>query len=398
MNAQTGGRRPRPTFRKSPARPRARALLAALALAGATLAVALPAFALFAHGRPATPSATQTAQAALTPAQPARRSSKAAHGVRTAAASPGSARTSRRSSAKQPAAVRPKRKAAASAKRTLTTAHATAKRRPAAPAGPSIAAYKGLGSWVDIYDDKAFNNPVATVRDMAAHGVKTLFIETGNFHTSGALNKPAALATFIREAHARHMRVVAWYLPNLKSGSVDFARVTKAIRFKTTDGQKFDSFALDIESTAVRSASARNRGLAALSKRIRASVGKSYPLGAIIPSPVGISQKRGYWDAFPYAMLAGYYDVFLPMGYYTYHRGGATAAHADAAANVRILRSQKGCSAKPVHLIGGISDDSSSAQVKAFVSATRQTKCFGASLYGWVGTTKAAWKALKQVR
>ena len=38
-----------------------------------------------------------------------------------------------------------------------------------------------------------------------------------------------------------------------------------------------------------------------------------YPLGAIIPSPVGIRRHRVYWPAFPYRGLARYYDVFLPM-------------------------------------------------------------------------------------
>ena len=409
MNAHTTGPRPQPTFRKSRthtqphSRSRSRAVLAMLLLAGATLAVALPAFALFAHGRAATAAQALPAPVARSAAaRQTKHSTLAAQGARVAATTSDSATASKHAglkpSAKSAASIKPKHASATQSKRTLAAVHAAAKRRPAAPAGPSIAAYKGLGSWVDIYDDKAFKDPAATVRDMAAHGVKTLFIETGNFHTSGAINNPAALTAFIRACHAKHMRIVAWYLPNLKSGSVDYVRATKALHFKTPDGQKFDSFALDIESTAVSSASARNRGLAALSKKIRGLVGRSYPLGAIIPSPVGLSQKRGYWDAFPYAMIAGYYDVFLPMGYYTYHGGGASAAHADAAANVRILRSQKGCSAKPIHLIGGISDDSSAAQVKAFVSATRSTRCFGASLYGWAGTSKADWKALEQVR
>ena len=259
-------------------------------------------------------------------------------------------------------------------------------------------AYRGLGSWVDIYDTRAWANPAAAVRDMSAHGVRTLYIETGNFHTSPALHDPKALAVFISQAHARHMRVVAWYLPSLQSGSADYSRIARAIAFKTADGQKFDSFALDIESTAVSSIGARNRGLAALSKKIRALVGPRYALGAIIPSPAALSQKRGYWDDFPYTAVARNYDVFLPMGYYTYHGKGASAARSDTTANIRVLRSQKGCASKPIHLIGGIADDSSTAEVQAFVKATREMHCFGASLYGWVGTTGPDWKALRQVR
>jgi hypothetical protein len=163
-------------------------------------------------------------------------------------------------------------------------------------------------------------------------------------------------------------------------------------------GEHFDSFALDIESTKVGSVSARNRNLKTLSERIRARVGKSYPLGAIIPSPKGLSEKKGYWSAFPYSTIARYYDVFLPMAYYTYHTGSASGTRADALDNVRILKSQPGCSNKPIHLIGGISNDSSTAEVRAFARAAVQTKCLGASLYGWPGTSAAAWRELRALR
>lgn len=269
--------------------------------------------------------------------------------------------------------------------------------RSPATSSDRLGAYRGLASWVDIYDDKAWRDPAATVSDMASHGVRTLFIETGNSRSSTSIFDPTALATFIRECHARNMRVVAWFLPDLKAGDPDYSRIAQAIAFTTSDGQKFDSFALDIESTAVSSEAARNRSLEALTKKIRGLVGPSYPLGAIIPSPVGLAKKAGYWNDFPYAMIASNYDVFVPMAYYTYHGSTATAAGADALNNVRILHAQPGCANVPIHLIGGISDDSSTAEVRAFVSAVLQTQCFGASLYGWVGTTAADWSVLQAI-
>jgi len=141
------------------------------------------------------------------------------------------------------------------------------------PSGPSLDAYRGLGSWVDIYDDPAWRDPAGAVRDMASHGVTTLYVETGHYNMADPLFKPAALREFIAEAHARKMRVVAWYLPNMKSRSVDYDRIAQAVRLHTADGQHFDSFALDIESTAISSYAARNAGLEALTKRIRKLVG-----------------------------------------------------------------------------------------------------------------------------
>ena len=93
-------------------------------------------------------------------------------------------------------------------------------------------------------------------------------------------------------------------------------------------------------------------------------------------------------------MLARTYNVFVPMSYYTYHGSGAAAAYADTISNVRVLRAQKGCAKTPIHLIGGISQDSSPAEVQAFVRAARQTGSVGAGLYGWAGTSAAQWRFL----
>jgi hypothetical protein len=268
---------------------------------------------------------------------------------------------------------------------------------PAKDTRSLIESYRGLGSWVDIFDARAWNDPAGTVDDMAAHGVRTLFIETGNSSSKAAFKDVPATEAFIRDAHAHGMRVVAWYLPYLKSESVDLTRITQAIAFRTSDGQAFDSFALDIESAAVKPLSKRVAALQSLSLKIRAAAGASYPLGAIIPSPVGLERKTGYWDTFPYAMLAQTYDVFLPMGYYTYHGKGGDAAFADATANVRIIRAQPGCADIPIHLIGGIAGKSNAGEAGGFVRAVGQTGCIGASLYGWTGTKAGMWTALAAI-
>jgi hypothetical protein len=273
---------------------------------------------------------------------------------------------------------------------------------PAAPApsthaAPSMAAYRGLGTWVDIFDKRAWSDPATAVVDMASHGVSTLYLQTGNSHSTTAFKDEAGTTTFIREAHARGMRVVAWYLPYFKDEAMDLDRVTQAIRFRTADGQSFDGFALDIESSAVKPESARILALESLSLKIRAAAGPGYPLGAIIPSPVGLARKSGYWDAFPYTSIARTYDVILPMGYYTYHAKGAAAVAADAKENLRIVRAQPGCATIPIHLIGGIAHKSNAGDVDSFVRAAQEGGCVGASLYEWAGTTSAEWEKLRAI-
>ncbi len=266
------------------------------------------------------------------------------------------------------------------------------------PSGPFLVAYEGLGSWVDIFDKRAWGDPAAAVADMAAHGVRTLYIETGNSDSATVIRDPAAMGEFIDEAHAHGMRVVAWYLPDFASESLDLGRIRAAVGFRSSQGESFDSFALDIESAAVKSERARNRAFARLSLDIRAMVGPGYPLGAIIPSPVGLTKKVGFWDTFPYATVARTYDVVLPMGYYTFQVAGAKAVYANAIGNVRVLRAQPGCGTIPVHLIGGLAESSNGAEVAAFVRGARAEGCIGASLYGWAGTSVAEWRALRGVR
>jgi hypothetical protein len=178
----------------------------------------------------------------------------------------------------------------------------------------------------------------------------------------------------------------------------DYDRIAQAIRFRTADGQKFDSFALDIESGSIGDVTARNRALDTLSTRIRATAGKSYPLGAIIPSPVGLARSGSYWAPFPYTMLARIYDTFVPMSYWTYHGSGWMASYNDTLGNVRIIRAQKGCSKIPIHLIGGISENATVPEVEAFVRVARETRCIGAGLYGWPGTSPGMWQKLNAIK
>lgn len=268
--------------------------------------------------------------------------------------------------------------------------------KPAAPAKPSIDAYRGLGTWVDIFDGKVWDDPTAAVKAMKRRGIRTLYLETANSRSPAAIYRPEATEEFIRAAHANDMDVVAWYLADMENVGRDYGRSMAAIRFRTSDGQKFDSFALDIESPAVKSQSKRNRNLEALSTRIRKAAGPSYPLGACIPSPVGLAKKGSYWSRFPYAMLAETYDIFVPMSYYTYHGEGGSLAYNDTRDNIRILLAQKGAAGTPIHMIGGLADKSSVAEVRGFAKAAGQSgSVVGTSLYGWPESNGAHWKAMK---
>jgi hypothetical protein len=263
---------------------------------------------------------------------------------------------------------------------------------------PSLAAYRGLGTWVDIYDPTAWTHPVTAVAKMKARGIRTLYLETGNYRQKVDIVRPSIAARFIDAAHARGLKVVAWYLPSFAAPKKDLRRSLAAIRFTTPSGGQFDSFALDIESSIVKNVGLRNSRLLSLSSQIREAVGPSYPLGAIIPSPRGMQLVNGYWPTFPYADLALTYDVFLPMGYFSYRPTDLGGAYGYTVRNVALIRRATGDPQVPIHAIGGVGDDVSAAQVGAFVRATRDCGVTGASMYDFTTTASGGWKYLRTVR
>lgn len=267
---------------------------------------------------------------------------------------------------------------------------------PGTTSAAPVNAYRGLGTWVDIYDPGAFAAPERAVAQMAARGVRTLYLETGNYKSKAALVRPDRLARFVEAAHAAGIRVVAWYLPSLANLERDFKRSLAAIEFRTPNGERFDSFALDIEAAVVRSPQRRNARLLTLSRRLRQAAGADYPLGAIIPSPRGMELTPSYWPGFPYAELASIYDVFLPMVYFTYRVEGGPATRRYVERSLQIIRTETGDPNVPIHVIGGVGDRTSAAEARAFMRAVAACAPIGYSIYDFTVTREATWRALLQ--
>jgi len=271
---------------------------------------------------------------------------------------------------------------------------------PTAGAGASVSSrrldpYAGLGTWLPIYvfAKKAWRNPEQQVAAMARNGARTLYLETGNYKQKADLVRPWVLGRFLDAAHAAGLRVVAWYLPSFLDLKRDERRALAAINFSSASGEPFDSFALDIEATVVRSIPLRNRRLLQLSARLRADVGPDYALGAIVPSPIGMSPS--YWPTIPYRALARSYDVFLPMAYSTM-RGvrGSNATLDYLAATVAAVRAGTRDRNFPIHLIGGLSGAMGAGETAGFMRAVAACVPLGYSLYAFPRTRPAAWTAL----
>jgi hypothetical protein len=255
------------------------------------------------------------------------------------------------------------------------------------------AAYAGLGTWLDIYAKKAWRDPGREVAAMAREGVRTLYLQTGNYKQGVDLVRPRAVGRFIEGAHTSGMRVVAWYLPSFANPGQDRRRALAAIRFLSPSGERFDGFALDIEATVVRRMRLRNRRLLQLSRQLRSAVGPAYPLGAITPSPVGMSPS--YWPNIPYRVLSHFYDTFLPMAYST-DRGvtGSRATFSYLSATIAAIRTRAGNPRLPIHLIGGLSGEMGARETAGFMRAVTNCATLGYSLYAFPTTRRDAWQAL----
>ena len=265
--------------------------------------------------------------------------------------------------------------------------------------GPATEPYEGLGTWIDIYDTNVWERPVHAVRSMAAHGVRTIYLQGSNYHRNRPFVHAEGVEAIVDAAHRRGLEVVAWYLPGFRDPSLDLHRAVRTIRFETPSGNRFDSFALDIESSEVRRPSLRTARLLRMSAAIRRAAGDEYPLGAIVTSPDRLVRTDPhFWPGFPWRRLADTYDVFLPMTYYTYRVEGPRAAAWYTAQNVQIIRRQTTGLNVPIHVVGGISFDATGPETQGFVQTVLERDVIGASYYTFPGITVDQWKALSALR
>jgi hypothetical protein len=277
------------------------------------------------------------------------------------------------------------------------------------PPARDVSVYKGLGTWVDAFDfspefqSKGVPPPVTpqSMDDLAAVGTKTLYLQAAkdDSRSPGDLVNPEILAPMLIRAHAKGIRVVAWYLPKFYDLDSDMRRLL-AIRDFRADGHGFDGIGLDIEWTRdVPNAAERNVRLIDLSRRLRAAVG-SAALSAIPLPPVLIETiNPRYWPNFPWRELAPLYDVWMPMGYWTFRTksSGYRDAYRYTEENVRRMRANLGLPDAVVHPIGGTDNKSSDVDYQNFVRACVDTRSIGGSIYDWRTTPMGSYGILRGV-
>jgi hypothetical protein len=255
---------------------------------------------------------------------------------------------------------------------------------------PSLSAYAGTGTWISIYDTAAWRDPERVVERLRARHIHTLYLQTSNDRQRSAIRRPAGVGRFLDAAHAAGIRVVGWYLPSFTANRRDLSRIVAGANFRSANGQHFDSFALDVESTRIRSIPLRTRRAVQLVAAVRRALPRPYVLGAITIDPVGAR----YWSRYPFRRLARHVDVFLPMTYFTARTSGPHNVAAYSRANVRRVRTLAGNPSFPVHPIGGDARHATLAELRAFLKAAASTNALGVSIWEYGGTSPTQWTLL----
>lgn len=279
---------------------------------------------------------------------------------------------------------------------------------PAAHAEPDVDPYAGLGVWVDVFDyasrlQAAGAVPRVTVEsvdDMANLGARTLYLQVANPDgvPSNQLTDRAELRALLERAHDEDMQVVAWFLPYVTDLDADDRFLREVVRLRA-DGRGFDAVALDIEDTnAVPDLTERNKRVVELARRARKIMPSDMALGGIVYPAVQLDVVNPVlWPTFPYQRLDRSIDVWLPMAYFTYRdeESGYRDAFRYGEESITRLRDHLDDQDAEVHLVGGIADLVTTADLDGFLRAVGETDSIGWSLYDYSTTFSTAWPALR---
>jgi hypothetical protein len=272
---------------------------------------------------------------------------------------------------------------------------------PGYQAADAALAFRGLGAWVDIYDSPTLN-PVTVASDLKTHGVRTRYLETARYDSTSDILYPDAVAAWLAAAHTAGIRVVGWYVPDYADPARDVRRTLAIATYASPAGQRFDAVGIDIEyKSASASWSAWNQAVATHLAQARA--GTARPVVAIVLPPVLMKLYPDRWATFPWSAVGANANAVAPMSYWTSYTPAPRCAAGDlqycayqyTRDNVLLSRQY---TALPVHVIGGVGDAATAAQVSDYVRAAQETAAGGGGLYDYSTTKPEFWPYLEQLQ
>lgn len=280
-----------------------------------------------------------------------------------------------------------------------TTTPPTSTTRPPVPAEAPV--YAGLGAWADTYDwsptvtggSPTFTN--ADIDTLAANKVHTLNIQTSRSSLSSDIIDETTLKALIARAHSKGIKVVGWYLPTF----VDTARDIR--RFAAMDRLDLDGIGMDIEALNITDMAVRNVRFKSVTTAVKQHLNGRIPLIAITFPPIHLTYVNpSLWSDFPWTFVGDNFDALMTMSYWTIRRSSSPYRDptTHVAEDLRLARTLTGKPNLPVHIVGGLTETATAAEVKAFVNACVAGNCVGGSLYEAATTTAGHWIELAPLR
>jgi hypothetical protein len=268
--------------------------------------------------------------------------------------------------------------------------------------------FRGLATWIDVFDYGL--RPEASVADMQARGVQTLFLGTGRFSSTSDLHDPVLIGRWLDAAHAANIRVVGWYVPGYGDVARDVRRTVAIERYVSPGGQRFDAIGVNIErfrnpgdpvgtyTGEVFRDTFHVRSVAHL-REVRSKTDSM--ITAIVPTPY-TARAGNRWEGFRYRDIGRASDVTTPMVLWSF-RSGYTASQVRTyvAGEIRATRDLTG---DPVHVEGGVDDPGTeptpvtATTVRAFVDGAFDGGAIGGSHYDYATTSTAYWPILERLR
>src|SRR4029450_1076104 len=82
--------------------------------------------------------------------------------------------------------------------------------------GPATEPYEGLGTWIDIHDPHVWERPAHAVRSMAAHGVRTIYLQSSNYHRNRPFVHAEGVEAIVDAANRRGLQGVGGDPPGVR--------------------------------------------------------------------------------------------------------------------------------------------------------------------------------------
>ena len=226
----------------------------------------------------------------------------------------------------------------------------------------------GAGIWVNLWHWPS-GDLDSYCSELRTNGIRNIFLQISRSNTEAVPN-PEQLGAIIEACHRYKIRVLAWSFAELLNPRSDADKIIAAARYQSKLGHRMDGIAGNMEKNL------SSERVEEYSKALREALGTSYPMVAVVYSPLNHAPDVAH---IPWTCLAKYWDVIAPMTYW----GGRYQKLDPYTYTVQTVQKVRQLTSRPdieIHLIGD-GMGTTSEQVQQFFKACHSCEVASASLY-----------------